>query len=338
MGATSAASSTSVAPAAPAPAAAPATPNIEPHLREKVKAAPPTTAAPAPATPAVAAPAAPVAPVEDPKQKQHDEQFQQLLRRSKGIHDRETVLKAQEKELEEARALKKRLADKDYSVITEHGGSLEEWSERWLEEHGGDNPVAKELRATKKQITELSDWKAKQEETAKTEAQKAEEAKHAATIQGYRKEIDDYLTASTEHKLLAIAGLGHEVYNVIEKHAQRTQQELGTPQILKTEEAAKYVLQYYRPRIVEQMKQILALPDFQDVLTEITKPKAAPPVGGNPPVVPAVTPPEQEDEGLEARPASTLTSQMAATAPPRGAAKLTREERRRATKATLRFS
>lgn len=264
-----------------------------------------------------------------------DEQFQSLMRRSKALHEREASLKATEKELEELRSLKQRLQKRDYGALQEHGLSLEEWSERWLEERGEQsNPVAQKLRETEAALAELREWKASQEKERETEQQRRAREEHERVSANFRKEIDEFLGGSEENKLLAVAGLGHEVYNVIAQHAQRTEAELGTPQILDKAEAAKYVREYYTPRIKEQVKQILGLPDFKDVLSELTKAEGA--GAGNEPDDPSQKPPPPEIPGQQARQATSLNSRLTSTAPPRAAKEqLSREEKRAAMKAAM---
>ena len=267
------------------------------------------------------------------------EQFQTLARRSKALRDREDAIKKETAELERLRKMEERLKAKDYSVAQEYGLSLDEWSEKWLQEQGEEvNPVTQKLREQEKIIAELREWKQSQEQQRESEeTRKAREEVERARAD-FKAQIDERLAKSDEFKVLTAAGLQQEVFNVIDAHAARTRQEFGTPHILEVEEAAQYVQKYWVPKLKETFRALAELPDFSDVLEELTKAKAA--TDGNGPDGSGAEAPTQENHGQRARPATALTNEQAATAPPRSMESdrpLSRDEKIRAAASKLQF-
>lgn len=331
-----------------APESAPAV-KIEPHLLEpqqRIKLTDPTP----PAEPTEAGPAEgagdtpPPAPPQEPTKPalndpRFQEQFSTLAKRAKALRDREEAMKRDVADLERLRKIEERLKSRDYGVVKEYGGSLDEWSEKWLVEQGEKpNPVAQKLRETERQLAELAEWKkAQEQERESSETKRAREQVEQARAQ-FQTQIDEKLSSSDEYKVLTVAGLGREVFAVIDAHAARTRQELGTPHVLEIEEAAKYVKDYWVPKLKETLKGLAGLPEFSDVLEELTKAKVPP--AGNEPGGASANAQTQEIQGQRARPATALTNEQAATAPPRALdadRRLTRDEKIRAAASKLQF-
>jgi len=337
---------------AQAPAEAPATP-IEPHLlAERVKlpaAATEVKPDPAAAKPSgdPAAPADPVdpnkpAPTEPEKPAAtppgNNEQLEAMMRKSRDLQTRDKKIKESEDELAQLRELKKRVDSKDYGVMTDAGGSLQEWSDSWLKEQGEKptNPLEAELRETQTKLAEFEKWRASQTEAQDTEAKAKQRRDAEAAHKSYNAEIKTHIDTTDGLEMLRHADLGHEVFAVIQQHAQRTQEAFGEPKILEIGEAAKVVNKYYVPKMQELVKNLSELPDFKETFDEILKARAE--NGGNPPPETDPAAPTPDPEAPKAKPGKTLTASQGATAPPRAVQPFKdRDERLKTSAATLVF-
>ena len=137
----------------------------------------PTPGEPAP-EPAAAAQQTPAVPT-DPNV---TAQFAALMRRDNRIREREQALQQQETELNELRQMREQLRRDPYAVVTQNGGSLEEWSSRLLQQEptGAGQPAVP--REVIQELEDLRSWRQQQEQA---QQQQQQEAQQQQAQQGY---------------------------------------------------------------------------------------------------------------------------------------------------------
>jgi len=240
---------------------------VEPHLARAAtgaavaaQVAQPAASAEPPAEPA--APAEPQPPAQPAADPNVTAQFASLMRRDNRLREREQQLQQTEAEIAELRQLRENLRRDPYAVVTQHGGSLEDWSTRALAESSAATPAVPHEVAS--ELQELRSWRQQVEQERQQQVQQQAAAAQQQQLNKVRADISSFLEATPEYQALHHAGMAEHVYQRMAQHALRTQEMYGEPQAMPIADAARAVLEEHLPALQERVRSLLSLPQFAE--------------------------------------------------------------------------
>lgn len=206
------------------------------------------------------------------KQLKHQERQMQLK-----IQEMEQRIKAQEDSLSPYRKLKESLDSKQnpLDALSALGLDYKKLTDEFIlrPEPTEQDKVQSYVKSLEEKLAAIENKLSKQDEESKKAQEEAKKAQQERAKQNYLSHLNEYVEKNAEkYELIKANDAADLIYEVMEAHYNRTEQETGEPEILSEEQAADMV----EAHLLEEAKKIAQANKIKGLLGVQAKPQQEP--------------------------------------------------------------